>query len=58
MMCISRRAFALAAPEVKGALAQQGADALGSTPPEFDAIVRSELRKWAKLTQDAGIKAE
>ena len=49
---------ALASPEVKDALAQQGADALGNTPAEFDAIIRSELRKWAKLTQEAGIKAE
>ena len=49
---------ALQAPEVKDALLAGGADALGNTPAEFEAIIRMELKKWAKLVQEAGIKAE
>lgn len=49
---------ALQAPEVKDALLAGGADALGNTPAEFEAIIRMELKKWVKLVQEAGIKAE
>ena len=49
---------ALQAPEVKDALFAQGAEAVGNTPAEFDAIIRMELKKWAKLVQEAGIKGE
>ncbi len=49
---------ALQSREVKDALFAQGADAVGNTPAEFDAIIRMELKKWAKLIKDAGIKTE
>ena len=49
---------ALQAPEVKDVLFAQGADAVGNTPAEFDAIIKMELKKWAKLVHDAGIKVE
>jgi tripartite-type tricarboxylate transporter receptor subunit TctC len=49
---------ALQAPEVKEALFAQGADAVGNTPAEFDALIKSELRKWAKLIKDAGVKPD
>ncbi|HEV8517021.1 MAG TPA: tripartite tricarboxylate transporter substrate-binding protein, partial [Burkholderiales bacterium] len=49
---------ALQTSEVKEALLAVGADALGNTPAEFDAIIRMELKKWAKLVKDAGIKAD
>jgi hypothetical protein len=49
---------ALQTPEVKEALLAAGADAVGNTPAEFDAIIRMELKKWAKLVKDAGIKAD
>jgi tripartite-type tricarboxylate transporter receptor subunit TctC len=49
---------ALQAPEVKAALLAGGADAVGNTPAEFDAIIKMELKKWAKLVQQAGIKAD
>ena len=49
---------ALQAPEVKDALFAQGAEAVGNTPAEFDAIIRMELKKWAKLVQEAGISVE
>jgi tripartite-type tricarboxylate transporter receptor subunit TctC len=49
---------ALQTSEVTEALLAVGADALGNTPAEFDAIIRMELKKWAKLVKDAGIKAD
>jgi tripartite-type tricarboxylate transporter receptor subunit TctC len=49
---------ALQAPEVKEALLAGGADGVGNTPAEFDAIIRMELKKWATLVQQAGIKAD
>ena len=38
--------------------AQRGMDPLPSTPEEFGALIRSEIKKWAKVLQDAGIKPE
>lgn len=36
-----------------------GADAVASaSPEEFGAFIRAEVKKWAKLVQDAGIKPE
>ena len=48
----------LALPEVKDRLAGLGADPVGSSPDEFAAFLRAEMRKWAKLVKDAGIKVE
>jgi tripartite-type tricarboxylate transporter receptor subunit TctC len=49
---------ALQAPEVKETLFAQGADAVGNTPAEFEALIRMELKKWAKLAQEARISVE
>lgn len=45
-------------PEVKQKLLEQGADPVGSSPEELERVVRTELRNWAILIRDAGIKAE
>ena len=45
-------------PEVKQKLLEQGADAVGNSPAELDQTVKAELRKWAALIQQAGIKLE
>ena len=45
-------------PEVKQKLLEQGADAVGSAPADLDQTVRAELKKWAALIQQAGIKLE
>ena len=42
-------------PEVRERMAREGADPVGSTPVEFEARVRSELDKWAKVVKAAGI---
>jgi len=39
-------------------LSSQGAEALGSTPEEFAAYIRSETLKWAKVVRESGAKAE
>ncbi len=45
-------------PAVKEKLIAQGAEAVGSTPAQLGAIVKTELVKWKKVTKDAAIKAE
>ena len=45
-------------PEVVGRLSGQGAEALGSTPEEFAAYIKSETLKWAKVVRDSGAKAD
>ncbi len=45
-------------PEVVERLSGQGAEALGSTPEEFAAYIRSESVKWAKVVRESGAKAE
>jgi tripartite-type tricarboxylate transporter receptor subunit TctC len=45
-------------PEVKAKLLEQGADAVGGTPEELDRVVKSELKRWAAVIRDAGIKLE
>ena len=48
----------VAMPEVRKRLANEGADPVGSTPEEFDAYIRSDIEKWIKVVEKAGIKPE
>ena len=45
-------------PEFAPVLTGEGATAVGNTPAEFDAIIRADVKKWAKIIRDAGIRAE
>ncbi len=45
-------------PEVAKRLAADGAEAVGSTPEEFGAHVRSEVAKYAKIIGQIGLKAD
>ena len=49
---------ALAKPEVRDALAKQGAAPIPSTPAQFAAAIRTELQTMSKLVREAGIKVE
>ncbi len=49
---------AVQAPETKERLANEGAEAIGSTPAQFTAYLREELARYGKLIKDAGIRAE
>ena len=48
----------LQTPEIKDRLAAQGLEAVGSTPQQYDAHLRAELAKYARIVKSAGIKAE
>jgi tripartite-type tricarboxylate transporter receptor subunit TctC len=49
---------ALRDAEVGKRLAADGAEAVGSSPEEFAAFIKSESEKWAKVALAAGIKPE
>ncbi len=51
-------ATALNTAEVKDKLAGLGMVAVGSTPEQFDAFIRSEIVKWAEVVKAAGAKAD
>ena len=48
----------LAMPDVRERLAGLGLEAVGSSPEQFDAFVRAEIAKWAKVVKDNNIKAD
>ncbi len=49
---------ALKSPEVLEKLAQQGAEALGSSPEEYGAYVKKELARWASVVKATGISLD
>lgn len=51
-------AKALREPDVTARLAQDGAEPVGSTPAEFSALIKSELKKWANVARAANIQAD
>lgn len=53
-----QRDAATALRALKENFAKQGDDAIGSTPEEFSALVRSEHAKWGKLIKDLGVKLD
>jgi len=51
-------AKALAQPDVRAKLAEQGLEPIGNSPEEFAAVIRAETPTWAKLVKDANIQAD
>jgi tripartite-type tricarboxylate transporter receptor subunit TctC len=45
----------LHAPEMRGKLAAEGAEVVGSKPEEFGAFLKSEIDKWSKVVKVAQI---
>jgi tripartite-type tricarboxylate transporter receptor subunit TctC len=43
-------------PELRTRLAGQGLDLVTSTPEKFDALIRAEIEKWAKVLKAAGVQ--
>jgi tripartite-type tricarboxylate transporter receptor subunit TctC len=49
----------LQVPSVRTAITEaQAADIVGGTPLEFDAFIKSELKRWPEVVKAAGIKPE
>jgi len=48
----------VALPEVKQRLQDLGFDPVANTPAEFGARIKSEMDRWAKVIEDAHIKAD
>ena len=46
------------APEIQTRLLNEGAKSPAKMPEEFGAYVRSEIAKWAKVIQQAGIRVD
>ncbi len=49
---------ALGQPDVKKRLESVGFELVGSTPEQFDAYIRNEIRKWEKVVKASGAKAD
>jgi tripartite-type tricarboxylate transporter receptor subunit TctC len=49
---------AIALPDAKQILSAEGAEMIGSTPEELAAYLKTEIAKWAKVVQLAGVTAE
>lgn len=45
-------------PDVKARFAKQGVEVAPTTPDKFNAFLRSEVDRWGKVVQEAGIKAD
>ena len=45
-------------PEVRQRLFEFGVDPIGNSPEEADALIRSEIAKWAKVIKDSGAKVD
>jgi len=49
---------ALHSPEVKAKLEEIGLTPVGNTPDEFDAFIRTEIDRWAKVVKASGAVAD
>jgi tripartite-type tricarboxylate transporter receptor subunit TctC len=45
-------------PEFTQVLTTEGATAVGNTPAEFGAVIRDDVKKWAKIVKEAGLRGE
>jgi tripartite-type tricarboxylate transporter receptor subunit TctC len=48
----------IAKPSLREAWARQGAEPMTMTPAQFDAFLRRDIEKWAKVIEQAGIKVQ
>ena len=45
-------------PAFSEVLVAEGATAVGNTPAEFDAVIRADVKKWAEVVREAGVRPE
>jgi tripartite-type tricarboxylate transporter receptor subunit TctC len=48
----------LAVPEVRERLAQAALQAVGSTPKEFDALIRADLERWSAIARELKLEPQ
>jgi tripartite-type tricarboxylate transporter receptor subunit TctC len=51
-------AKAMASPEIRERITNDGGDATVKSPDEFATLIRTELVKWAKVVKDAGVRID
>ena len=49
---------AVAKPKSKEAIEGYGYQIVGSTPEYMDALLKSEVTRWAKVVKDSGVKVD
>jgi tripartite-type tricarboxylate transporter receptor subunit TctC len=49
---------ALQSPEVEKLLAEQGLEPAGNSPEEFARIMHADIKKWVRVTREAGIEPQ
>ena len=54
----SELAKMLKSPDMKEKILQQGGIAVGNSPEEFAAYIKSEMDKWAKVAKAAKVRVE
>ena len=52
----SRRA--LASPDIREKLVRAGNEPVGTSPAEFQAFIRAEYDKWAKVVRQANLRVD
>ncbi|MDH5535169.1 MAG: tripartite tricarboxylate transporter substrate binding protein [Betaproteobacteria bacterium] len=48
----------LKSPDVNKRITDLGAEPVGGTPQEYAAFIQSEIKKWRKVIQDAGVRLD
>lgn len=51
-------ARAVKSPDLSEKMIQLGMEPVGSTPEQYDAVIKSEIDKWSRVVKTAGIKME
>ncbi|OFW17782.1 MAG: MFS transporter [Acidobacteria bacterium RIFCSPLOWO2_02_FULL_65_29] len=51
-------AAAVRTTDLRDRMLRQGMEPIGSTPEEFDALIRAEIAKWAPIVKASGAKAD